>query len=723
VRGADVRRAVAAQPERPSFPELASMNRLQGFALMYCDVCERILGTGWCAPCIKEKDFPSDAGRRVRATKHPRSPEAQAVPKQTIKNMRAASSKAAVTLGLQPGYLEGVARDAACRLADTAAAWEAGLQAAEAAFDMAAEAAAQTAAAVAAARIASKPVQQSKPNMTAAQLRARRELLVPTVPPRRLLEEFDFDESTSVPRAPEPPAPSPPVLATVAVQSAATPFTAALVTSESAVGAAAPTCPAREVPAPPAVSVASSSKKSSGAPDRVTSSRKNEAGSNCTHAQLLVMVRTLNAKLPKDMQAKNLKQMKIPDLDAFLDAQDVRIQTASLDATFASARLRLTQAVSRDICIRMLTLIAKVPGLADLYQDSCGGTNRTQLDAGHKPLVNPGQGMGLNHLYHVKMHEAFHNQELVFDFPFEYIPSVTEPAWQGDRAGQTAESPVMASDGTTFVQTPLRIRDGLFAGLGIRQALFPQGFPATYFDIDRLNTIFQNGLSEYQNAMTNFHKSGQHGFPLWFFVGPCKTTLPEDQEQWLDFATKRWDTLAFHMMVESLQCLRATMVKNVPNGKGGPEPASLPAVALPGAPPRHVLNIERQAAAVRANEQLQMQRELHELQVGAMRNKQRLQLGSEATAIMQKIRELIVLKNAFTTLPATDMADIAQADIDALKSQLIKTERPQPSATLRSDSSVDAFNTPQAGMNESTPRTAPGTRFPVFPRLQQGPTP
>jgi hypothetical protein len=142
------------------------------------------------------------------------------------------------------------------------------------------------------------------------------------------------------------------------------------------------------------------------------------------------------------MQAKNLHQMTITQMDAFIDSIEDLKATASLHALTENAKSRVFQDTRRMVCMRMLMLMAEDPSLLQLYKDSNGGTDRKQTDAGANPLVNPGQGMGPNHTYHFVMAKHFNDSTIVNDFPFEHIPQAT----------------AIHSDGKTVVHVPAKIK-------------------------------------------------------------------------------------------------------------------------------------------------------------------------------------------------------------------------------------------------------------------------
>jgi hypothetical protein len=390
-----------------------------------------------------------------------------------------------------------------------------------------------------------------------------------------------------------------------------------------------------------APSLPASSKSTSARP---VSSRKNEKGVALSHAALLVLVRQLNATTDKAFQLKNLRQCTLLQLDEWLDLQADRAAAASVAAQIKHHALRLTQPVHREVCMRMLMLIATRPDLLALYQDSCAGTSRTQLDAGAKPSVNAGQGMGLNHAYWVSMVALFNDITIVSDFPFEYfVPH---------------NMVVIHSDAVTQVPTPPTIEGGLFEGLGLKQPRLPEGFPDGFFDIATLHKIFTAGLNEYHNATSRFHQSGQHGRPFWFFVSPIKTVKPEEQADYLQLAVKRWDSLAFQLLFEQVHELQNIFTKAIPGGKGGPP------CDTSGAPPAG------SSARVASAHKKGQYDELHILQVSALRDKQRARDLAGDTSTLSKIRDSLKLMKDFEDLEDTDMVYHCKKNIAALKATL-----------------------------------------------------
>jgi hypothetical protein len=355
---------------------------------------------------------------------------------------------------------------------------------------------------------------------------------------------------------------------------------------------------------------------------------------------------------------KNLNNCTVAELDDFLDNEVHNAQVASLRAQCEAAQTRMSAAVSRAVCLRILTLLATDPILLALYMQSRGPTDRIALDAGANQHVNTGQGMGLNHAYFVALVEAFNDSTIVNDFPFEYYPNLEDASASGE----------------TTVPVPHKIRNGLFAGLGIKQAGIPLGFPQGFFDTARLDKEFTAGLNEYHGCLARFHVSGQHGKPLWYFVSPCKTVLAEEQAAHLDLAAKRWDSLGFHCVFQQVQELAPYLIKTVPGGKGGPvtehtkaQGASGRAVRASSDAARH--DFESQAQ-VRAEKQLAMQEEMHALQVAAFKQKQEQHIQSGFNAVAAQIKDLLHLKADFAKLDSGTMMLACQNQIDALQKQL-----------------------------------------------------
>jgi hypothetical protein len=280
------------------------------------------------------------------------------------------------------------------------------------------------------------------------------------------------------------------------------------------------------------------------APARDKSKRKHAVtGLPLTHSELAEQAKRINEGLPKQLRLKNIQQKKIYELDAWLQEKDDTVATASIAAINGALHRRLTPEVNRLVCMRMLMLLATNDELLELYLEACGGTTRVQMD-GHKIA---GQGPGLNHRFWVEMVAQFNDTAIVSDFPFEYVCDEKEEIFS-------------SADPTLRVRTPAKYDNGFFLVFGIRQPNFPEHFTDSFFDTAVLAKIFTQGVTEYQNADTNFHSSGQHGLPFWHFVSPIKTVLAEDQHLYMDLASKRWDSLAFLCMfrqVRACVCVRA----------------------------------------------------------------------------------------------------------------------------------------------------------------------
>jgi hypothetical protein len=155
---------------------------------------------------------------------------------------------------------------------------------------------------------------------------------------------------------------------------------------------------------------------------RNVSKRLTEDGKPWTQKQLSDAVSKFNSQLPAKMRHKYVKNMDVPQLDAILDNVEQQVALAGLRTLQEGALCRLTQAVHRSVCIRILTILAKDPVLLDWYKDSISGTHRLQLEGGNDTTQHPGTGMGLNHAYHHKLNEAFHDITNCGDFPYDYIP-------------------------------------------------------------------------------------------------------------------------------------------------------------------------------------------------------------------------------------------------------------------------------------------------------------
>jgi hypothetical protein len=354
--------------------------------------------------------------------------------------------------------------------------------------------------------------------------------------------------------------------------------------------------------------------KSKAAATKITVTRQ-VSTSGKTHKQLCAIVSARNKGLPTHLQLKNVKQTTVFDIDIFLQRQDDIIAAASIHAQCEGAKSRLTQQVQVTVCMRILTLLAKKPELLQLYQDSCAGSDRQQNDAGNKPSKNTGLGMGLNHAYHPALEKAFNDITFVDEFPFEYFAPTEHDLLPLD------------STGARRIPVPPRIINGFFAGMGMKECLIPEGFPTSFFDIERLSTIFTAGLGEYQNALGKFSVSGQHGKPLWFFCAPRKTIIPEEQHRYLDVVGKRWDSLAFDLVMQQVQELSLIFKKQIPNGKGGVDDgeSEIPCQPAPvGSSARVVASREREnaekragAADVRSEQEHIMKKERHDIRMAS----------------------------------------------------------------------------------------------------------
>ncbi len=409
--------------------------------------------------------------------------------------------------------------------------------------------------------------------------------------------------------------------------------------------------------APPSIPVAKAASKAKRAYQpkanaRPVSKRLDDDGVPLSFKALCAIVARYNSLLPKQFQLKDLKNKSMEELETILDNKDQSIASANLHTLMEGARMRLTAAVNRDVCIRMLTLLAKKPALLALYQANLQAPNRLQKDASKQ---HAGQGLGLNHAYHVAMCEAFNDTSFLDDFPFEYVP----------------ESTPMHSNGITEVQAPIKIELGLFAGMQIKQAGIPDNFPPNFFSKELLDKIFQGGISEFHNMQAKRHSSGQHGEPLWFFVSPYRTKLAEEMEMYLDVVGKRWDSLAFHCMFSSIEELKLFFIKVIPGGKGGPPSAAAPR-ALDGAAPKNVLQHQRLQQQQHADEQLRMQREMHDLKMLEMKGKAEATAGNQTVHIMKRIADLLQLQKQFQEFGTqSDLVTVTAQEITALKMMLV----------------------------------------------------
>lgn len=393
--------------------------------------------------------------------------------------------------------------------------------------------------------------------------------------------------------------------------------------------------------------------KSSAKKVRPVSSRMDESNVPLSHTKLRQLVSEANSVLPKMMQMKNLKQQTVPSMDAFLDNLHVLRETASLTSQIAAAQHRMTPAIHRQCCMRMLMLITTRSDLLELYKQSRGGSSQPQIDAGKDPTVNTGQGMGLNHAFHAAMTDAFNDATIVDDFPYDYFPSILLP---------------FHSNAVDKVATPQKFLYGLFVGMGLKQPLFPAGFPPGFFDITKLDSIFLAGIAEYHAHRVRFHISGNHNKPPWFFVAPVLTLCPEKQEDFIDVDAKRWDSLAFHCVFEQIQEMQNLIGKVIPGGVGG-GPSDVPEV---GSSSRAVLSKAKQLQAERESESDAREKELHQLKVESLKDKAKARGSNSTTALMLLIREQLNLKKDFETLGDVDMILIASENVTRLKEELAR---------------------------------------------------
>jgi hypothetical protein len=441
--------------------------------------------------------------------------------------------------------------------------------------------------------------------------------------------------------------------------------------------------------------------KSKAAAAKITVTRQ-VSTSGKTHNQLCVEVRARNKNLPMHLQLKNVKQTSVSDIDIFLQRQNDIIAAASIHAQCEGAKSRLTQQVQVTVCMRMLTLLAKKPELLQLYQESCAGSDRQQNDAGNKPTVNTGLGMGLNHAYYPALEKAFNDITFVDEFPFEYFTPTEHDLLPLD------------STGLRRIPVPPKIINGFFAGMGMKECLIPDGFPTSFFDIERLSTIFAAGLGEYQNALGKFSVSGQHGKPLWFFCSPRKTIIPEEQHRYLDVVGKRWDTLAFSLVIEQVQELSLILKKAIPNGKGGVEDGEsvIPCQPAPvGSSARVVAARERDnaekragAADARSEQCMIMKKERHEQRMASYSSRN-CETQNIHIDTLTSIKQFCDLKKYYEE--AEDQEDMVE--FCAQKIAILKESLKEKSTTSTATNSTPSFNTP-------APRTpSNGALSPITP--------
>jgi hypothetical protein len=400
-----------------------------------------------------------------------------------------------------------------------------------------------------------------------------------------------------------------------------------------------------------------------------------------SHIDLKKLVTDLNLKLPKCDRSTNVAHLNISQLDDWVvKYYEGKRQTAAM--------LRVTATVKVEVCMRMLALLADTPELLALFKDKCGGSSQHQIDAGSKPLKNTGLGMNLNHAYWPAMVQAFNDSSKIPDFPFEYV--VDE------------ELPTFHSNGVDHVSTPAKMKDGFFAGLGIKQPRIPEGFYDGFFDINRLDAIFVNGMAEYHNAETNFHQSGQHGKPLWFFVQPCRTQLAEEQALHLDDKMKRWDSLAFDCFKNEVQQVKMQFTKTVPNGVGGAPTTTQPVSALPPGTSQRVTAATRQQLLDTQSTQL------HDMQMQNLQAKATARTKCDVDVVigmLDKIRKLQVLADDFKKIGSTDMEEHCIKQVDALKADLLARDLQQHSPVTFGPG--QGGNTPRTPITQgvTTPRT------------------
>jgi hypothetical protein len=250
--------------------------------------------------------------------------------------------------------------------------------------------------------------------------------------------------------------------------------------------------------------------------------------------------------------------------------------------------------------------------------------------------------------------------------------------------------------------------------MGMKECLVPDGFPQSFFNIERLSTVFAAGLGEYQNALSKFSVSGQHGKPLWFFVSPRKTTIPEKQHRYLDLAGKRWDSLAFHLMIEQIQELSLILKKAIPNGKGGVDDAKTLTPAPVGSSARVLASRERDnaekrasAADARSEQSLIMKKERHEQRMASYCSRNSETQNSHIDTLTS-IKQFCDLKKYYEgAVDHADMVEFCVERIAVLKESLKMTSATSTatnSSIINSPSFTSSFNTPgQRTPSESTP--------------------
>jgi hypothetical protein len=196
-------------------------------------------------------------------------------------------------------------------------------------------------------------------------------------------------------------------------------------------------------------------------------------GQPLSHIDLKKLVTDLNLKLPKCDRSTNVAHLNISQLDDWVvKYYEGKRQTAAM--------LRVTATVKVEVCMRMLALLADTPELLALFKDKCGGSSQHQIDAGAKPLKNTGLGMNLNHAYWPAMVQAFNDSSKIPDFPFEYVVDEDVPTFH--------------SNGVDHVSTPAKMKNGFFAGLGIKQPRIPEGF---YDGLDDFKKIGSTDMEDH----------------------------------------------------------------------------------------------------------------------------------------------------------------------------------------------------------------------------------
>ena len=302
---------------------------------------------------------------------------------------------------------------------------------------------------------------------------------------------------------------------------------------------------------------------------RPLSKRNGPDGQALTWAELRAEVTKVNTSLKPKEKHKALGTKTIQDFEAILDARDKNRALLTVRDEHTAAAHRVTQGVQRTVNIRILTLLAKDSVLMSLFKESMGGTSRLQLESGSSvESVHAGEGMGANHAFWVALQTAFNDACNCGDFPFEYSPS--------EHRTDNHDAP------STVIFIPPEIKNGLLKGLGLITAKIPDLFPPDFFDVVRLKSCYDAGVKEYQEMKRRWHASGQHGGkPMWHFVSPVLTEDASQQHLYLKNDAKRWDSLAFHCLIENVQELFTAINKPIPGGVGGLAGSQTPTAYTP----------------------------------------------------------------------------------------------------------------------------------------------